>query len=102
MFADDIYNVKARNEDEHITNLKLQSKIKSLYDGIDKVPGVLVDVSKRRKILKEIGVEPKYLDETKPQLNAPAMQEIKAIESSANTQNALAKYDDKKKQSLVP
>lgn len=46
-------------EIEDIARQKLEQKIKKHYSDIGKTPGVLIEENKRRKILKELGVEVK-------------------------------------------
>lgn len=44
-------------EDEEILKLKLENKIQKQYAGIGKIPGILVEENKRRKLLRDLGVE---------------------------------------------
>lgn len=52
--------------------MKLEQKIKKHYTNIGKTPGVLIEDNKRRKILKELGVE---LELAKPLKNSEIEEE---------------------------
>ena len=44
-------------EDAELLKMKVQLKIDRQYSDIGKIPGVIVDESKRRKVLKDLGLE---------------------------------------------
>jgi hypothetical protein len=44
-------------EDEDVLKRKLNLKVMRHYSDIGKIPGVLLEDNKRRKLLKELGVE---------------------------------------------